>query len=83
VPNRTLIVGGVLGIVGFFVIPIVGLVVGFVLGVFLAEQVRLRDTRQAWPSTKHALKATGLSMLIELATGIGIAVVFAAGDAWA
>jgi uncharacterized protein YqgC (DUF456 family) len=83
VPNLSLFAGGVLGIIGFFVIPVVGLVIGFVLGVFLAEQLRLRDRREAWPSTKHALKATGLSMLIELATGIGIAVVFAAGDAWA
>src|SRR5690348_14423679 len=37
VPSRTLIAGGLLGIVGFFVIPVVGLVVGFVLGVYLAE----------------------------------------------
>ena len=37
VSNRALVVGGVLGIVGFFVIPIVGLFIGFVLGDYLAE----------------------------------------------
>lgn len=79
VPNRTLLVGGVLGLVGFFVIPVVGLVIGFVLGVWLAERVRLGDSRQAWPSTKHALKAAGLAMLIELAAGLGILVVWLAG----
>ena len=31
------LLGGVLGVVGFFVIPVVGLVIGFVLGVYLSE----------------------------------------------
>ena len=66
VPNRSLMAGGLLGIVGFFVIPIVGLFVGFVLGVYLAELHRVGG-RAAWPSTKVALRATGVSMLIELA----------------
>lgn len=79
VPNRTLLLGGVFAIVGFFVIPVVGLVIGFVLGVWLAEQARLRDSQRAWASTKHALKAVGLSMLIELGAGLSIAVVWVAG----
>src|SRR6185436_18875082 len=36
VPGSTLVLGGLLGVVGFFVIPVVGLLVGFVLGVYLA-----------------------------------------------
>ena len=65
IPTSTLVLGGVLGVVGFFVIPIVGLVVGFVLGVYLAELNRV-GREAAWPATKHALKAVGLSLLIEL-----------------
>lgn len=69
VPQRTLLLGGVLGVVGFFVIPVIGLFLGFVLGVYLAESHRVgRDA--AWPSTKHALKAVGVSVLIELAAGL-------------
>ncbi len=79
VPNLTLFIGGVLGLVGFFVVPVVGLIVGFILGVWIAEQIRLKDGAAAWQSTKAALKATGLSMLIELAAGLAIAVTFAAG----
>lgn len=79
VPNRTLIVGGLLGIVGFFVVPVLGLVLGFVLGVWLAEQARLREAGPAWASTKHALKAAGLYMLIELASALVIAVTWIAG----
>jgi uncharacterized protein YqgC (DUF456 family) len=69
VPRRTIVVGGILGIGGFFVIPVIGLFIGFVGGVWLAESGRLGRS-QAWPSTKTALKATGLSILIELASGL-------------
>lgn len=78
VPNRSLWAGAGLGVVGFFVIPVVGIFVGFVLGIYLAEWQRVgRDA--AWPSTKHALKATGLSILIELAAGVLAAAAWAVG----
>lgn len=70
VPGRTLMLGAGLGVVGFFVIPVIGLFLGFVLGVWLAELVRLPDRRQAWTSARHALRAVGYSMLIELAAGL-------------
>jgi hypothetical protein len=57
--------GAALGIVGFFVIPVVGMFVGFPLGVYLSERQRLGTHTDAWTSTKHALRATGLSILIE------------------
>ena len=67
VPGRTVIAGGLLGIVGFFVIPVVGLIIGFVLGAFLAEWWRLRDVRGGWNGAVAATKAAGLAMIIELA----------------
>src|SRR6476659_926820 len=51
----------------------VGGVLGFVLGIFLAELLRLRSTSAAWPSTVTALKAVGLGMLVELAAGFAMA----------
>ena len=63
----SLLAGGVLGIVGFFVIPVVGLIIGFVLGVYLAELGVRKDQRLAWTSTKHAMKGVALSILVELA----------------
>ncbi len=65
VPNRSLVIGGLLGVVGFFVIPVVGVVVGFVLGIYASEVQRV-GARLAWPSTSAALRAVGLSMLLEL-----------------
>ena len=69
VPTRSILLGGLLGIVGFFVVPVVGLVLGFVLGVYLAEVARVGRAR-AWPSARHALTAVGWSILIELAAGL-------------
>jgi uncharacterized protein YqgC (DUF456 family) len=78
VPTSTLVAGGLVGVVGFFVVPVVGLPVGFVLGVYLAEWRRLGH-REAWPATMHALKAVGLGILIELAFGTLAAATWAVG----
>ena len=66
VPGRSILIGGVAAIIGFFLIPLVGLLVGFIGGVYLAEHVRLRDWAQARQSTWAAMKASGFSILIEL-----------------
>lgn len=76
VPGSTIVVGTVAGIVGFFVIPVVGLFVGFIGGIYLAELARRRDGALAWTATKAALTATGLTILIELAGSM------LAGGAW-
>lgn len=81
VPARTTLAGVVLGVVGFFVVPVVGVFLGFVLGIYLAERARLRTHGAAWPSTVHALRAAGWSILIELATGLFIAATWGAGVA--
>lgn len=67
VGTSTLVAGAVLGVIGFFVIPVLGLVIGFVLGVYLAELARRRNQRVAWTSTVHALKGVALSVGVELA----------------
>lgn len=69
VPNSTLWIGALFAIVGFFVIPVVGMLVGFVVGVYVAERQRV-GADEAWPSTKSALKAVGVSILIELAAAL-------------
>ncbi|MGZ4599829.1 DUF456 domain-containing protein [Oryzihumus sp.] len=73
VGTPTMLAGVAVGVVGFFVVPVVGGVLGFVLGIFLAELLRLRSTAAAWPSTVTALKAVGLGMLVELAAGFAMA----------
>jgi uncharacterized protein YqgC (DUF456 family) len=79
VPTRSIVVGAVLGIIGFFAIPILGLPLGFVFGIWLSEQIRLRDGSQAWRATVQAVKAVGLAILVELAAGLFIAGLFITG----
>jgi uncharacterized protein YqgC (DUF456 family) len=80
VTTRTLLAGAVLGIIGFFVVPVIGLFLGFILGVFLAEMAGLHNARLAWPATWKAVKAVGLSMLVEIFAGLLIMVTFIAGN---
>lgn len=78
VPNRSLVVGGLVAIVGFFVIPVVGVLIGFVVGIYASEVQRV-GAQTAWPSTKSALRAVGFSMLIELTSTLLTAVVWVIG----
>ena len=80
VPTRTLLVGAVLAFVGFFVVPVVGLFIGFVLGVYVAERARVGGA-EAWPSTVQALKAVAVSVLIELVAAFLAALTWAVGVA--
>ena len=75
----SLLAGAVLGVVGFFVIPVVGLVVGFVLGVFLAELTLRGNSRLAWASTVHAIKGVALSVGVELAGALVATMVWVVG----
>lgn len=79
VGGLTLTLGVVGAIIGFFVIPGVGLPIGFVVGVFAAEYVRFRDLDRAWQATKSALRGVLHSMGIELATSLLIAIVWVVG----
>jgi uncharacterized protein YqgC (DUF456 family) len=79
VPSRTLWAGAALGVVGFFVVPVIGLPLGFVLGIYLAERSRVGDA--AWPATRATLAAVGFSIVIELAAGLLAALTWVGGVA--
>lgn len=76
VATSSLVVGGLLGIVGFFVIPVLGLPIGFVGGIYLAELTHGRDQRAAWVATVHALKGVALSVGVELTAALLATVVW-------
>ncbi|MEV0774269.1 DUF456 domain-containing protein [Streptomyces sp. NPDC050433] len=64
--RRTLAAGGLVGIVGFFVLPVVGAVVGFVGGIYVVERVRLGSHRDGWASTRAVMRSAGYPLLVEL-----------------
>lgn len=82
VPNWVLLVGGIAAIAGFFLIPVVGIVVGFVGGIYLAEAWRLRTFKDAWPTTKQAMKSAGWSVLIEFGSCLLAAALWAGSAAF-
>jgi uncharacterized protein YqgC (DUF456 family) len=71
-PRRSIIAGGMLGFVGFFVIPVVGFFIGAALGVLLAERRRAGDWSAAWISTKGVITAFGIGVLLEMAAGVAM-----------
>lgn len=75
----SLVAGGVLGLIGFFVIPVIGLVIGFVAGVYLAELAARQEYRRAWVSTMHALKGVALSVGVELTGALLATITWVAG----
>ena len=79
VSTVSLAAGAVLGVIGFFVVPVLGLPIGFVLGVFLAELVQRRDGQLAWTSTVHAVKGVLLSVGVEFCGALLAAGVWVAG----
>ena len=66
VPWLTLAVGGIAGIIGFFVIPVIGLFLFFVGAIFLLEWARRKDVSQAWGATKAAVQATLITIGVQL-----------------
>ena len=76
VPNSSLLVGGLVAIPGFFLVPVVGLVLGFVVGLAAMEYHRLGDWRAARSSSLTALGAVGLGILVELGAALVAAAVW-------
>jgi uncharacterized protein YqgC (DUF456 family) len=79
VGTSTMLLATVFAIVGFFVIPVVGGLVGFVLGIYLVELSTSRNGSTAWSSTKSALRAVFTSMGIELLAALAMATTWVAG----
>ena len=65
IPGRSVAAGLVLGVVGMFIVPVIGLFAGFAAGLLLSEFQRTRVLRTAAASSWAALKATGLGMIAE------------------
>jgi len=78
VRRSAMVVAGLAGIVGFFVVPVVGLFLGFVGGLYAVER-RRKPHADAWRSTVAALRASGLALLVELAGALVAAAVWLVG----
>lgn len=65
------------GIIGFFVIPVIGVPIGAIAGIALAEYLDKEDWALAKESTIAVAKGFGLSALAQIATGFVILILWA------
>lgn len=79
VSTSTLALAVAAGVVGFFVVPVVGALLFFVLAIFVVENTRTRDRGIAWTRTRHAMLAVAQSVGIELLAGLLIAGLYVVG----
>lgn len=77
VPRSTLLLAAAAGVVGFFVVPVVGLPLGAALGVLLAERGRTRSWAAAWDRTRSVVVGFGLGALAEIGAGLAMVLAWA------
>lgn len=69
-PPSTFVIAGVGAVVGFFVLPVLGILVGALVGLFVGERRRLGDNRDAVAATGRVLRAYGVGVLVEALIGV-------------
>jgi uncharacterized protein YqgC (DUF456 family) len=65
VPRWSILVAAAAGIAGLFLIPVVGIFVGFAVGLLLSEWIRHGEARTALRYSLETLKAMGVGVLVE------------------
>ncbi len=78
VRTSTLVFAVIVAVLLGIVIPVVGALIGFPLGIYVLQRMRHHDHQLARESTVHALKAIGVNILIELSTALVIITVWIA-----
>jgi uncharacterized protein len=76
VPASTLGTTALGAAVGFVVVPVVGLLLGAAVGLYLGERTRLGDHDRAWASMGRVLRAYGAGVLVEMVVGVTMIVVW-------
>ena len=79
VPKWSIAVALVAGVVGMFLIPVVGIFVGFAVGLLVSEAVRHRDVGRAVHYSLQTLKAMGSGVLVEFGMLCAAASVWSVG----
>ncbi|MDO4897709.1 MAG: DUF456 domain-containing protein [Rothia sp. (in: high G+C Gram-positive bacteria)] len=77
IPNRSILWGALGAVIGMFVIPVVGLFIGFGVALLASEAFRSRgDYGAALANTGAALKSMGVGMVVEFACALAAGTVF-------
>ncbi len=82
VATSTMLIALVGSVIGFFVIPVIGAPIGFMVAIYLIQWNR-KGRSEAWPATVRTGGAIALSIGIELAGGLIVFGVWLAASIWA
>lgn len=73
IARSTIVIGALCAAIGFYLLPVIGLFVGFPLGIYLDSLRRTHNREQAWRHTKIAVKGIGLGIIVELGATLALA----------
>lgn len=76
--RSTRLFAGVTGVIGFFVIPIVGFPIGACAGVLLAQYRETADLADATRATVNVLKGFGVGLIVGLSAGLAMVLIWVA-----
>ena len=79
VPKWSILVAAAGGVVGMFLIPVVGIFVGFAVALLVSEAARHRDVRRAAHFSLQTLRAMGAGVLLEFLLLCTASAVWSAG----
>jgi uncharacterized protein YqgC (DUF456 family) len=74
--KRAMFLGVVGAIIGTFVVPLVGTVIGYAVGIFLGEYMKIRDWNLALRASLGGIAGWGISTIIELVVAFLILLIF-------
>ena len=63
-------------VVGFFVVPVIGLALGGVLGIYVGEHLRTGDPGAAWVTTRATITGFGIAALIQFGAALAMIAVW-------
>lgn len=75
-PRSSLLLGAVGAVVGFFAVPVVGLPLGGVAGIWVGERLRTGDPAAAWRATRATLRGFGVAAVVQLGAALAMAAVW-------
>jgi uncharacterized protein len=74
--KRSIALGFIGGIIGTFVVPLIGTVIGYALGIIVGELLKHRDLKIALKASLGGVAGWGISTIIELSGALTIVLIF-------
>lgn len=75
-PRTSILLGAAGAVAGFFLVPIVGVPLGGVLGIYVAERARTGEHDAAWRTTYATVRGFGVATLVQLGAGLVMAAIW-------